>query len=456
MKMRHVRLSQCMIVKNEEKNIEQALSWGKDIAYEQIVVDTGSTDRTVELARSMGAKVYHFDWIDDFAAAKNYAIDQASGDWIAFLDADEYFAPEEAEKILPLLDKLNQTKYYVLITSWIHLNWQGKIFAGGVQTRIFKNVPGLRYKNRIHEELALNGMDISPYTVDASEELAHFHTGYALKPVADKQKGQRNAKLILMELEEHPDDYNMMGYLGDAYYSEGESEEEAELWYQKAIDLMPEHISEYDVRSTVTFWKLMTILYKKKDEKALMDIYEKAICRTPKESDYDYIAGRYYTDQQNFIKGAYHLERALDIYEANGHRGELLTGNLQGTWELLAMCHCQNGDLDKCVKCCTTLLKVDRYLMSTLVMMFCAFKWDEERYKAEANAVKAVKAADAADVAIFLGTLYDINSLRDRIFILRAAMEADYGNLVKVVRGVCSKDELECFDRSMEQRNRQP
>ena len=99
---RGVRLSQCMIVKNEEKNIERALSWGKDIMYEQIVVDTGSTDRTVEIAKGMGAKVYHFEWIDDFAAAKNYAIEQAKGDWIAFLDADEYFPPEDAAKLMPI------------------------------------------------------------------------------------------------------------------------------------------------------------------------------------------------------------------------------------------------------------------------------------------------------------------------------------------------------------------
>ena len=89
MRGKDVRLSQCMIVRDEEKNIERALSWGKDLVYEQIVVDTGSTDRTVELALAMGAKVYHFQWIDDFAAAKNYAISKASGDWIAFLDADE-------------------------------------------------------------------------------------------------------------------------------------------------------------------------------------------------------------------------------------------------------------------------------------------------------------------------------------------------------------------------------
>ena len=72
-----VRISQCMIVKDEEENIRKALSWGKGIVWEQIVVDTGSRDRTVQIAESMGAKVYHYTWSDDFSAAKNYAISKA-------------------------------------------------------------------------------------------------------------------------------------------------------------------------------------------------------------------------------------------------------------------------------------------------------------------------------------------------------------------------------------------
>ena len=93
---RQARLSQCMIVKDEEDNIRRALSWGQAIMWEQIVVDTGSTDRTIEIAQEMGAKVFHFEWCDDFSAAKNYAIEQASGDWIAFLDADEYMQEADA------------------------------------------------------------------------------------------------------------------------------------------------------------------------------------------------------------------------------------------------------------------------------------------------------------------------------------------------------------------------
>jgi len=99
--MPSVRLSQCMIVKNEEKNIEKALGWAKGIAFEQIVVDTGSTDRTVEIAEKLGAKIFHFEWINDFSAAKNFAIEQASGNWIAFLDADEYLSVKDAAKLLP-------------------------------------------------------------------------------------------------------------------------------------------------------------------------------------------------------------------------------------------------------------------------------------------------------------------------------------------------------------------
>lgn len=109
-----LRLSQCMIVKNEEKNIQRALSWGKEFMWEQIVVDTGSTDRTAELAKEMGAKVFVFPWINDFSAAKNYAIEQASGDWIAFLDADEYFSPEDAKKLFLCYANITGTEMRIL------------------------------------------------------------------------------------------------------------------------------------------------------------------------------------------------------------------------------------------------------------------------------------------------------------------------------------------------------
>ena len=108
-------ISQCMIVKNEEENIERALSWGKGIVSEQIVVDTGSEDRTVEIARAMGAKVYTFAWTDDFSAAKNYALSKAEHEWVAFLDADEYFSGEDAKKLDGYVKRLRSSRHLRLL-----------------------------------------------------------------------------------------------------------------------------------------------------------------------------------------------------------------------------------------------------------------------------------------------------------------------------------------------------
>lgn len=133
-------ISQCMIVKNEEKNIRRALSWGKDIMCEQIVVDTGSSDRTVEIAREMGAKIFSFPWINDFAAAKNFAIDQAKGDWIAFLDADESFTPEDAAKIPEILEYVGED-VDGLLTGIVDLDENNNITSGGTMIRFFVNRP---------------------------------------------------------------------------------------------------------------------------------------------------------------------------------------------------------------------------------------------------------------------------------------------------------------------------
>ena len=178
MKVRsRAKISQCMIVKNEEANIERALSWGKGVVSEQIVVDTGSTDRTVEIAERMGAKIYHFEWIDDFAAAKNFAISKAKYEWIALLDADEYFLEEDAKKLLFYVRQLQNKDYDAILSSWVHLNNENQVMAVGTQSRVFRNRPGLRYVGRVHETImAVDGSNFK--FVDGVNELAIYHLGY--------------------------------------------------------------------------------------------------------------------------------------------------------------------------------------------------------------------------------------------------------------------------------------
>jgi len=231
-----VRLSQCMIVKNEEKNIEMALRWAKNVAFEQIVVDTGSTDRTVELAEKMGAKVYHFEWINDFSAAKNFAMDKAKGNWIAILDADEYMPEEDATELVKILKIIQGNRQHIkeydsVNCSWVHLDDAGKAFSVITQQRIFQNRPDLRYEGTIHETVHIKNKYYN------AEHLKIMHTGYAQTVYNETGKRERNIKLLKIELERDPTNPNTMLYLADSIKAAGteESREEAEKLYLQAL-----------------------------------------------------------------------------------------------------------------------------------------------------------------------------------------------------------------------------
>lgn len=233
-----VRLSQCMIVKDEEKNIERALSWAKDIAFEQIVVDTGSTDRTVEIAEKMGAKVYHFEWINDFSAAKNYAIEQATGNWIAFLDADEYISRQDAKKLFAILKKIRsdpdmREKCLVLNIPLVNVDENGNPTSVYDQERVFRNIPQARYKGKIHEMITLGSE-----SVFRMDDIKVVHTGYSETAYEQTGKAWRNIDMLRLELKERPDDLTLKAYLADALKVSGSQEdiEESDRLYNDVIN----------------------------------------------------------------------------------------------------------------------------------------------------------------------------------------------------------------------------
>jgi glycosyltransferase involved in cell wall biosynthesis len=210
-----VRLSQCMIVKNEEKNIERALTWGKNIICEQIVVDTGSTDRTVEIAESMGAKVFHFEWINDFAAAKNFALSKAKGNWVAFLDADEYLSDEGALHLFEMLGRMQApTGGIMLLLPIVNLKDDGQAGSVVPQERVFSN-PAFKYVGAIHEHLAPVKAGVN-YVPVRCNDINIFHTGYTTAAYTETNKLERNIEMLRHELELKPDDPDAMAYLADA------------------------------------------------------------------------------------------------------------------------------------------------------------------------------------------------------------------------------------------------
>ena len=131
-------ISACIITKNEEKNIVRCLNSIKDIVDEIIVVDTGSNDKTINIAEKYTNNIYHYKWSDDFAKARNFAIDKANGDYILFLDADEYFVQGCNLKEIITSDNNLYDAYLIKIIN-INIDENDRIMDEFLAIRLFKN-----------------------------------------------------------------------------------------------------------------------------------------------------------------------------------------------------------------------------------------------------------------------------------------------------------------------------
>lgn len=435
-KGKKVRISQCMIVKNEERNIEKALSWGKAVMWEQIVVDTGSTDRTVELAQKLGAKVFYFPWKDDFSAAKNFAISKARGEWIAFLDADEYMEPGDALKMAEVIERISGDGFDGVSTGCQQIDDEGRIFASGTQIRFFRNQSDVRYRRRIHEQLeSITGRELR--VGDVTRELSVFHTGYQNAEIEGKNKNERNRRLILEELREKPDNYEMMGYMGDECLGDGEKAE-AEQWYRRAVEFMPLTLKSYDQRSAVTFTKLLRLLTEKEtiSWNEAEPLYQKAVEAFPEEADFDYIAGHFFASRGQAQPAVKHLEMAIGKLNAFGcyNKALLLAANLLEAYDMLVRCFYDLGEDSKCMSYGAEYLKYDKYNMGVLSRVLKVLLSNGEK----------IKEKEHGTILDFFSKLYDFGSLKDRLFLVKAAERSECQNFAGyAVRRLFTDEERE-------------
>jgi len=437
-----IKISQCMIVKNEEQNIRQALFWGKGVVYEQIVVDTGSTDRTVEIAEEMGAKVFPFEWCDDFSAAKNYAIEQASGDWIAFLDADEYFSERDAHRIPGILKKienmsLREGRIHLLRAAWLHLDDEGKVFSAGQQDRIFRNTKGLRYKNRIHEVLSFSNNQPPRY---ALTDLAIMHTGY-MKSVGG-EKGSRNIPLLKMSVEEDPENYDLWSYLGESYAGSDQAKEAIESM-EHVIEHVARNISDKGTQvrlsedrlfaafavwfAAVSFLPEGELPFYEERARRYYDIFTKTGKLFP---DVELYMGRYLIRIAKQDEGVRFLELALaKLEQYKGSSSLKLAARLDSAYNILRLCYEQRGDAAKCVYYGTLSLRVDRYQEDTLTALISLLQGDPN-----------TTAAQAYD---FLARLYRFDNLKDTLFVLKTALQSGYVELAELLKQAAAAQGME-------------
>jgi glycosyltransferase involved in cell wall biosynthesis len=195
-------LSLCMIVKDEEAMLPRCLGAVAEFVDELIVVDTGSTDRTVEIARSFGAKILHHEWDGDFSAARNVGLDAATGDWLMYLDADEVLVDGEGPRLRELLG--HTWREGIFLTESNHVgDLEDGVAVQHSALRVFRNREAYRFEGRVHEQFAHRLPALAERVEYTQVRIEHF--GY-LGAVRDaKEKSRRNLELLERQIAEGVD-----------------------------------------------------------------------------------------------------------------------------------------------------------------------------------------------------------------------------------------------------------
>jgi glycosyltransferase involved in cell wall biosynthesis len=307
----NITLSACVITKNEAGEIGRWIDSMQQCTDEQILVDTGSTDETVVIAAAAGVKVYHYEWENNFAAAKNFAIEKATGDWIVFLDADETFTPDTVGNVRQVIarehPRLQDVDAIMCPIINIDTDQNNMEISRFVNLRMFRNVPYLRYTGNVHEGIRHKGAELRIHI--EKKDLKIYHTGYSSNRV--QKKLERNLKLLQDDIRKNGEGIQHYRYLMDCYQGLGE--------HEKAIKYAKLHLNsnaasigtESDIYRTL----INSMVFLKKKSEEIRPYLEKAIERFSDIPDfYAYYAADFFR-QGDFLMAKKYLLQALDVYQ---------------------------------------------------------------------------------------------------------------------------------------------
>ncbi|MDJ1176120.1 tetratricopeptide repeat protein [Roseofilum capinflatum] len=223
-----MKLSLCIIVKNEEENLPACLKSVKDVVDQMVVLDTGSTDRTVEIAKQWGAQVEYFEWCNDFAIARNESLKYAQGDWILVLDADEHLNPGV---INPLKQAITSEEH--LVINLIRHEIGATQSPYSLVSRLFRNHPQVQFTRPYHAIVDDSVEALLKYEpnwkIASLPTIAIDHYGYQPSIIAAQNKAERAKLAMESYLKEHPGDPYTCSKLGALYSQMGEIKQGIEV-----------------------------------------------------------------------------------------------------------------------------------------------------------------------------------------------------------------------------------
>ncbi len=305
--MRQPTISLCMIVRDEAEHLEHCLSSAAAAVDEIIVVDTGSLDDTVSVAKQFDARVISFPWQDDFSLARNAGLDHAKGDWILYLDADEVLDTPAKETLRTIAAHKEFEGFLLQIHNYVGWGDQGATINPVL--RMFRNRPEHRFEGRIHEQIATSICTHRPNAAFHITDVKIHHYGYLKEIVKKKDKVMRNFQLLQQILAERPDDPFHLYNIGVEYLRINEIEQAIEAFRKARILVDPKVISyahllyKYEIRCLQAL---------NQPQEALL-LCEEGISLYPDYTDLHHLRGVIHSTLGNQSEAATSLHRALEI-----------------------------------------------------------------------------------------------------------------------------------------------
>ena len=214
-----------VIARNEERCIARCIDSVRGVVDDVVVVDTGSTDNTRQIAADHGARVFDFEWNDDFAAARNFALAQVRTDWVLWVDADEWLDPDHADSPRIVAGLFSQLDHPIVIHV-VQVNpLPHRTEYAYDAPRMHSTKFAITWKRRIHEQLVPGDFGTPWPTPPASVNIRLFHDGYDKEVIDRDAKLTRNIKLLRQVVAEEPDDVSAWGFLGRDLFHHDEYEE---------------------------------------------------------------------------------------------------------------------------------------------------------------------------------------------------------------------------------------
>ena len=303
-----VSISLCMIVKDEEDFLPMCLESVGEVVDDMIIVDTGSTDRTIEIAREFGANVIETDWVDDFSAVRNIGFEAATGDWILWLDADEVL---EGDSEAVIRDAVNDEELDAYLLTVVNLQGESVEKASEQSfpsPRLVCNNPERRFKGAVHEQIHFDETK-SGSIGQLPVRIVHF--GY-LDPIKlSRDKLARNKELLLKS---GGDDPQMLVLAADAEMEAGLFDEALKK-YEQAYKAL----SERDpMNLSGVVMKIVHCYRTKKDSKGAFDWIEKGLKQWPDYTDLEYLRGLTHAENTEYNEAITSFTACVMMGEAPG------------------------------------------------------------------------------------------------------------------------------------------